>query len=156
MKTLKALLTASRIRSLASPTTIQRGQDYYARNRVRSVSTMPNGIRATILGQRVYIVELTAIANSLGHHCSCPMGEQGDFCKHCVAVTISFLNDPPPEDVFPIEALRAQLAAETPPASPNSSSNGRPITKRSKTVSTNTRPSSPGPTPPSPHSAAPS
>jgi uncharacterized Zn finger protein len=114
MKTLKALLTASRIRSLASPTTIQRGQDYYARNRVRSVSTMPNGIRATILGQRVYIVELTAIANSLGHHCSCPMGEQGDFCKHCVAVTISFLNDPPPEDVFPIEALRAQLAAETP------------------------------------------
>ena len=114
MKFLRSLLTASRIRSLAAPLTVQRGQDYYARGRVRSVSTMPNGIRATILGQRTYIVELAAIGKSLEFDCTCPMGEQGDFCKHCVAVAIAFLNDPPPEDVFPIESLRAQLAAETP------------------------------------------
>ena len=102
MKSLKALLTASRIRSLASPTTIQRGQDYYARNRVQSLSNTFTGIRAYILGQRVYSVELSAIGKELDFDCTCPIGEQGDFCKHCVAVAIAFLNDPPPEDVFPI------------------------------------------------------
>ncbi len=114
MKSLKALLTASRIRSLASPTTIQRGQDYYARNRVQSLSNTFTGIRAYILGQRVYSVELSAIGKELDFDCTCPIGEQGDFCKHCVAVAIAFLNDPPPEDVFPIEELRAQLTAEPP------------------------------------------
>ncbi len=114
MKSLKALLTASRIRSLASAITIKRGQDYYARGRVQSLSSTFTGIRAFILGQRVYSVELNAIGKELDYDCTCPMGEQGDFCKHCVAVAIAFLNDPPPEDIFPIEELRAQLTAETP------------------------------------------
>lgn len=114
MKLLKALLTASRIRSLASPVTIQRGQDYYARGRVQSLSSTFKGVRAYILGQRVYAVELSAIGKDLDYDCTCPMGEQGDFCKHCVAVAIAFLNNPPPEDIFPIEELRAQLSAEPP------------------------------------------
>lgn len=114
MKSLKALLTASRIRSLASAITIKRGQDYFARGRVQSLSSTFTGIRAFILGQRVYSVELNAIGKELDYDCTCPMGEQGDFCKHCVAVAIAFLNDPPPEDIFPIEELRAQLTAETP------------------------------------------
>lgn len=112
MKSLKALLTAARIRSLASPVTIKRGQDYYARGHVQSLNATLSGIRAYILGQRVYAVELTAIGKDLDYHCTCPMGEQGDFCKHCVAVAIAFLNDPPPENAFPIEELRAQLTAE--------------------------------------------
>lgn len=113
MKSLKALLTASRIRALASSLTIKRGQDYYARGYVQSLSSTSTGIRAYILGQRTYKVELSAVGKALEYDCTCPMGEQGDFCKHCVATAIAFLNDPPPEDAFPIESIRAHLVAES-------------------------------------------
>lgn len=108
-----------------------------------------------ILGQRTYIVELAAIGKSLEFDCTCPMGEQGDFCKHCVAVAIAFLT-PPPKTSSPLNPSAPNSPPKPPPASPNSSSNGPPITNSSKTAYTNTRPFSPVPMPPSMPSAAPS
>ncbi|WP_143590544.1 SWIM zinc finger family protein [Thermoactinospora rubra] len=59
-------------------------------------------ICATVYGSEPYDVELTVGRHGLEGSCSCPWGEEGNFCKHCVAVGLVCLRerehgDPVPE-----------------------------------------------------------
>lgn len=50
-------------------------------------------IAATVQGSEPYAVELRADNGRLRFTCSCPVGVDGAFCKHCVAVALSWRDD---------------------------------------------------------------
>ncbi|KOU35243.1 SWIM zinc finger family protein [Streptomyces sp. WM6378] len=77
------------LRRLAGSRSFERGLAY-----VSSVSAMEIGdwsITATADGTDAYEVELTEQADGLTGRCSCPYGQEGNFCKHCVAVALEVL-----------------------------------------------------------------
>jgi uncharacterized Zn finger protein len=48
-------------------------------------------VRASVEGADTYAVELAAEDAGLHASCSCPIGRDGAFCKHCVAVALRWL-----------------------------------------------------------------
>ena len=48
-------------------------------------------ITAKVQGTRPYRVKLWIEKNALEYSCTCPMGADGVFCKHCVAVGLTWL-----------------------------------------------------------------
>jgi uncharacterized Zn finger protein len=64
-----------------------RGIAYHADGRVEMGAQSDTGVAAIVRGTVPYRVALRANRGRLEWSCSCPVGEQGDFCKHCVAVT---------------------------------------------------------------------
>ncbi|MFJ1866250.1 SWIM zinc finger domain-containing protein [Streptomyces sp. NPDC088097] len=77
------------LRRLAGSRSFERGLAY-----VSSVYAMEIGersITATVDGTDAYEVELTEKAKGLTGRCDCPYGQEGNFCKHCVAVALTVL-----------------------------------------------------------------
>lgn len=77
------------LRRLAGSRSFERGLGY-----VSSVSALEIGersITATVEGTDAYEVDLTEQANGLTGRCDCPYGQEGNFCKHCVAVGLTVL-----------------------------------------------------------------
>jgi hypothetical protein len=53
------------------------------------VTVTDESVRATVRGSGRYRVDLTVAADGeLGWSFSCPVGADGEFCKHCVAVAL--------------------------------------------------------------------
>lgn len=50
-------------------------------------------VRGTVAGTHVYRVELTPTRRGMEWDCDCPWAEEGNFCKHCVALGLVYLND---------------------------------------------------------------
>lgn len=76
------------LRSLGSDTSYERGMKYANDGRVGTVSQQGATVRATVAGREPYGVRLVLDGDALAGHCSCPMGAEGEFCKHCVALAI--------------------------------------------------------------------
>ena len=64
-----------------------------------------DGVQARVQGTETYRESLSATPdNNLEYDCTCPVGDSGDFCKHAVAVSLSWLENsgeesfPPEED----------------------------------------------------------
>ncbi|WP_405858462.1 SWIM zinc finger family protein [Streptomyces sp. NBC_00090] len=77
------------LRRLAGSRSFERGVGY-----LPSVSALEIGersIAATVDGTDTYEVELTECANGVTGRCDCPYGQEGNFCKHCVAVGLAVL-----------------------------------------------------------------
>jgi len=53
------------------------------------------GTFARVEGTHLYSVELWRAGGRLVGACSCPMGDAGVFCKHCVATGLTYLKGPP-------------------------------------------------------------
>lgn len=89
-----SVLTPIALRQLADPRSYARGEEYLADGRVQALSEHAGKIVATVHGSEPYSVELWQKGEELAYDCSCPRGEDGDFCKHCVAVGLALLNGP--------------------------------------------------------------
>jgi tetratricopeptide (TPR) repeat protein len=89
---LAKVVTGPAIRRLAGDRYYQRGLDYFTRGRVASIEVWENTIEAVVSGTEEYAVELTARSGSLDFQCACPLGEDGEFCKHCVATALAWLS----------------------------------------------------------------
>ena len=85
-------ITDPRIRSLAGDRYYQRGLDYFQRGHVVSIEVFENTIQAVVRGTESYAVEITAKSNLLDFQCECPLGEDNEFCKHCVATALAWLH----------------------------------------------------------------
>src|SRR3546814_21041065 len=48
-----------------------------------------DGVVARVEGSDTYRVQLWVDDGEFGYSCSCPVGDAGDFCKHCVAVGLA-------------------------------------------------------------------
>jgi len=79
------------LRRLAGATSFLRGEEYAAGGRVEGLVESEDSIAGKVRGTRRYDVRLWVDAGSLEYACTCPVGADGAFCKHCVAVGIAWL-----------------------------------------------------------------
>ncbi|SDS11189.1 SWIM zinc finger family protein [Actinoplanes derwentensis] len=84
-----AWFTEVDLQELAGSRSFGRGLEYL--EAVVNLRDLPDGVVATVHGSDVYQVRLFDADGELDGECDCPYGEQGNFCKHCVAVGLRLL-----------------------------------------------------------------
>ena len=85
-------LTEATLRRMAGARSFARGLEYFNRELVKSIAEQDSAIAAKVEGTNVYRVRLWVRARSLEYACTCPVGDDGEFCKHCVAVGLTWLD----------------------------------------------------------------
>jgi uncharacterized Zn finger protein len=88
---LSALITEDSLRQLAGERYFARGKAYYADGAVIDLVDTGRAVKARVSGTDDYAVKLEAAGRRLVHTCSCPLGEEGEFCKHVVAAGLAWL-----------------------------------------------------------------
>jgi tetratricopeptide (TPR) repeat protein len=83
------------VRRRAGDTWYARGLDYL--DQVDELRWSPGEVVATVHGTSAYLVRLSNRGGQLHGDCSCPWGQEGNFCKHCAAVGLAALADAPAE-----------------------------------------------------------
>ncbi len=71
-----------------------RGEEYFEQGRVQLIET-GNEVTAEVQGTSDYEVRLWVEGEQIAYECDCPIGQEGEFCKHCVATGLAFLANPP-------------------------------------------------------------
>ncbi|MEF3113415.1 SWIM zinc finger family protein [Streptomyces chrestomyceticus] len=95
------------LRSLAGPRSFERGTGYL--DAVTGLEVGDGWITATVHGTAAYGVHLTfGGSEGLTGTCTCPHGQEGNFCKHLVAVGLSVLGRP---EGLPRQRARAREQA---------------------------------------------
>ncbi|MBI5198138.1 MAG: SWIM zinc finger family protein, partial [Nitrospirae bacterium] len=89
---LSGLLDRHALSRAAGARSFERGEDYFAGGQVGSLTEYRGTITAKVQGTRPYRVKLWAEDGEVRHSCTCPVGQDGDFCKHCVAVGLAWLD----------------------------------------------------------------
>jgi tetratricopeptide (TPR) repeat protein len=67
-----------------------RGEVYFNEGRVARLDGDDEEITARVRGSYGYSVRLWEENGELLYDCTCPVGEDGEFCKHCVAVGLAW------------------------------------------------------------------
>jgi uncharacterized Zn finger protein len=98
------------LRELAGARSYQRGTGYL--DAILSVSEVPGGVVGTVQGTGTYVVRLGKRGRRLTGDCSCPYGQDGAFCKHCVAVGLRLLDGPAGTDAEPLTSFLSSLGTE--------------------------------------------
>lgn len=91
-----ASFTRSSVMELAGPRAFARGLSYHAEARVELQPVKQGRVRALVRGTMPYEVELWEDRGEPAWSCSCPVGDDGEFCKHCVAVALELVGDAQP------------------------------------------------------------
>jgi uncharacterized Zn finger protein len=86
-----SILHKETLKSLADSRSYVRGRDYFERGRVKAVAREKASIAGVVVGEIAYAVRLWVKDSSLAYSCSCPQGQEGNFCKHCVALSFAWL-----------------------------------------------------------------
>ena len=95
---LKHVLTHQTLRKLAGPKSFERGAGYFTAGQVMSLVEHDGKLAGVVQGSDEYCVTLFADDDMLASECSCPMGMDAAFCKHCVAVGLAWLANAPDGD----------------------------------------------------------
>lgn len=98
------------VRALAGDRYYARGVAYQREGAVATLHTGPSTVDATVVGTHPYRVRATLTAAGLEATCSCPLGVDGVFCKHAVAVALAWLEEA--GDDRPAPDLAAFLARQ--------------------------------------------
>lgn len=85
-------LSRQDLRELAGERYYERGVGYFEEERVRALVVYGEALAATVEGTEDYRVVLRAGGAALEHSCTCPLGEDDAFCKHCVAVGLTWID----------------------------------------------------------------
>ena len=87
---LRDALAPTRLRALAGSRSYERGEEYAAAGLVQRLAVGVDSATATVTGSAPYQVALRSRPDGgLNGACTCPMGDAGAFCKHCVAVGLA-------------------------------------------------------------------
>lgn len=115
-RSLATVLTRRAVHRLADPGTLERGANYAAEGRVRGLVHDGEVAAAEVIGRSRYRVRLWVEGDELAHVCTCPVGEDGQFCKHCVAVGLTWVaaRSPAASAGPTLADVRAHLAAQSP------------------------------------------
>jgi uncharacterized Zn finger protein len=111
--TLRERFAQDELRRLAGPRAYLRGAAYHAQGRVTIVEAGRGRVAATVQGTVVYAVELWLDGGERGWSCTCPAAEEGDLCKHAVALGLALAAgvDVGPLDVGPLDVDLADHVA---------------------------------------------
>ena len=85
-------LTRAALRETAGPVYFARGEEYFDIGAVSSVRERDGMISATVFGSHPYKTSLLIRDGMLDGHCTCPLGQDGEFCKHLVAMGLAFID----------------------------------------------------------------
>lgn len=117
-------LLALALKGIAGTAYFARGKIYRDQNRVQWLDEDEEGVNARVRGTRDYTVQLWDEGGKIQYNCDCPIGQDGEFCKHCVAVALAWLGEPesqparpgeaPPKRRSAIEDIRDYLASMEP------------------------------------------
>jgi len=88
---LRTLLDRQALLRMAGTRSYERGEDYFVGGCVGSLIEHEGRISAKVFGTRQYRAKLWAEEDNLAYSCDCPIGVDGAFCKHCVAVGLAFM-----------------------------------------------------------------
>ncbi len=91
MNTLRIFLSRSALLYHAGSIYFDRGENYFLNGYVRSVMEDEGTVTASVRGTADYRVRLWVEGSELNHYCSCPLGDRGEFCKHCVATGLAWI-----------------------------------------------------------------
>ncbi|WP_408406432.1 SWIM zinc finger family protein [Paraburkholderia sediminicola] len=104
------IITLAEVQSLADLKAFARGKAYFQDGVVSRPEEHDGVLCASVRGTHRYSVELgVGDDGELTYECDCPVGDEGIFCKHAVAVALSWLENSG-EEVFHVD--------ETEPAKP--------------------------------------
>jgi uncharacterized Zn finger protein len=90
-KTLSDVLSKETLASATFGESFGRGKRYLEQGRVKALKESEGVITARVRGADWYDVELHVKSGELRGACSCPVGSDGLFCKHCVATGLAWL-----------------------------------------------------------------
>ncbi len=90
---LSQALDKATVVGLASAPSYERGLAYLEAGRVGPLRASAARVGATVQGSEDYLVELRTEGEALRFSCSRPIGREGAFCKHCVAVAVAWLRE---------------------------------------------------------------
>ena len=79
------------LEAITDARTFRRGRDYARHGNVGPILEHDGVIEAAVRGTRLYRAKLSHEKGRLLSSCTCPLGEDGIFCKHCVAVGLAVL-----------------------------------------------------------------
>ncbi|MFJ4290142.1 SWIM zinc finger domain-containing protein [Cupriavidus sp. NPDC089707] len=97
---LAEILTLAEVLAQTDARTFERGKAYFHEGVVSRLEEREGAVRASVRGTHRYRVELAVAGDgALAYACSCPVGDQGIFCKHAVAVSLAWLENSG-EEVF--------------------------------------------------------
>jgi uncharacterized Zn finger protein len=88
-----AFLERNALRRIAGARSFERGEDYFLNGQVKALAEHEQTITAKVHGTHSYRVELWIEEDDLEYACTCPVGADGEFCKHCVAVGLTWLEN---------------------------------------------------------------
>ena len=91
---LQTLLTRDWLLEMVGDRYFARGEDYARRGHVHDLAVEGDGLTARVTGTEDYYVEVWVEDRELQASCTCPLGDEGIFCKHCVAVGLTWLANP--------------------------------------------------------------
>ncbi len=91
---LKVLLTRDGLLEMAGERSFARGEDYTRRGYVHDLASEGDGLTARVTGTEEYYVEIYPGEGELQTTCTCPLGADDIFCKHCVAVGLTWFANP--------------------------------------------------------------
>lgn len=84
-------LSHAKLKKLAGPAVFARGEGYFNSAAVSKMKMADDVLSARVTGSHPYSVKLWEEDGGIEYECSCPHGEDGSFCKHCVAVGLAWL-----------------------------------------------------------------
>lgn len=84
-------LSPAKLKRLAGPAVFSRGEAYFNSSTVTRLKMADDVLSARVAGSYPYAVSLWEEDDGIEYECSCPHGEEGNFCKHCVAVGLAWL-----------------------------------------------------------------
>ncbi len=94
------VITLGAVQSLADSRTFARGLAYFHEGAVSRLLETERTVSANVRGTYTYAVELgCGHDGGLAYRCTCPVGDDDIFCKHAVAVALSWLENTG-EEVF--------------------------------------------------------
>ncbi len=85
-------LSPQLLRDYADGRSFERGEDYFKSESVFGMEEYQGKVVAKVSGTHDYKVKLWAEdKDELGYDCNCPYADEGNFCKHCVAVGLAWI-----------------------------------------------------------------
>lgn len=88
---LEDLITEGALLGLAGERAFARGAAYFEAGAVADLVDTGKVIKARVVGTDEYQVVLWPERKALAYSCTCPVGADGDFCKHAVATGLAWL-----------------------------------------------------------------
>lgn len=90
---LNELITRQNLREEAGDVYFKRGLDYFKSGKVQKLHVNDGRIEGKVAGSRSYRCSIEPDEDGwFSGECSCPLGDDGEFCKHLVALGLAFID----------------------------------------------------------------